>query len=677
MVFLTFAATFLISCGSFSDALSGLLNKNSGGSESSQSVNESEKLEGSSSSTTDEASPSDNSSEESEDFESSASSEEGETPEYGSSSEESETSESSSEDDGEEDTYLYNDFTAAEKQTFIQLIGETIPFMPNDDYIVEPYDDEYETGIAFCVAGSTRAEFDAYCALFTSYTLDEIWYDDSDFAYYIYRKGDFYVDVSFVDEDTDTYVEVYAYLLKDDWSGEDWGGSDDSSNGDWNGDHDADGDVMTNDGKGLPQGENGVYEVDFTAATNVQDVTDQGYYLGGCPTSGSPAVLVIPVEFSDVTAKSKGYETAVLQEAFSRGGNTDYYSVYDYYFTSSYGKLTLDITVLDFWFKPKNTSAYYQNATQDYYGDQIAIGDQMIMDEALAYLSKTMDLSRFDSDDNGMIDAVVLVNTLDIGEDDFHWAYRYWNLYTDKNDEYYEYDGVSANDYLWASYQFLNDSGDGNYSDKNAVNTYTYIHEMGHVLGADDYYDTAGVADPMGGCDVMDGMLGDHNAFTKFNYGWVTTSRLVTTDNSVTLQLDDFSKSGDSVILANNFDPTLGAYQEYYLVTYYKSVDLNAGEGGYFARDGIVVYHVNASLYKEVVEGETYYDVKYNNTHPSDDYGTENNLIEYVLNGKGEYTYAVGDKLPTTTTDGGKQLAYTFTVDALNEDFATITFTKR
>lgn len=436
--------------------------------------------------------------------------------------------------------------------------------------------------------------------------------------------------------------------------------------------------------KGSPAGNenatNGYRALDFTKATNVKDVTDQGYYLDGCPTVGSPAVLVIPVEFSDVTAQSKGYQIAAIQNAFEKGGRTDYHSVYDYYYTSSYGKLDLDITVVDTWFRPKQTSAYYQRQTIDYGGEEVFIGDQMIMDEALAFLSQSMDLSKFDSDNNAIIDAVVLINTLDIGEDDFHWAYRYWNFYVDHNDEYYEYDGVSANDYLWASCQFLHESydeyGDPVYDDLTVMNTYTYIHEFGHILGADDYYDTAGINDPMGGCDMMDAMLGDHNAFTKFNYGWLTTSRLVTTDTSITLTLEDFSKHGDTILLANDWDQKLGAYQEYYIVVYYRLVGLNSGDGGYFSRDGIVVYHVNATLSKETIDGETYYDIANNNTAASDDYGTTNNLIEYVLNGRREYTYIVGDRLPITTTDKGRKLNYTFTVDELTSEKATLTFTK-
>ena len=362
------------------------------------------------------------------------------------------------------------------------------------------------------------------------------------------------------------------------------------------------------------------------------------------------------------------------------GGECDYYSVYDDYYISSYGQLTLDITVLDYWFKPQYSSTYYANATIDYFGEKVPGGDQLIMDEALSYLAARMDLSKFDSDNNGVIDAVIFINTLEIGEEDFYWAYRYWNIYADESGYYYEYDGVVANDYMWASYQFLYESEDGlNYDDTSLMNTYTYIHEFGHVLGADDYYDTADVEHPMDGCDVMDAMTGDHNAFTKFNYGWLTTSRLVVTDSSVTLTLEDFSKNGDTIIIANSWDEKLGAYQEYYIVVYYTSNGLNDPDigGGYFQRDGIVVYHVNATLTSENYDGETHYDIYNNNTNYSDEYGTKDNLIEYVKSGNDTFTYIVGDSLPQVTDDNGNLLSYTFTVDSLDGEYATITFTKR
>jgi hypothetical protein len=213
------------------------------------------------------------------------------------------------------------------------------------------------------------------------------------------------------------------------------------------------------------------------------------------------------------------------------------------------------------------------------------------------------------------------------------------------------------------------------------MNTFTYIHEFGHILGADDYYDTAGIDDPMGGCDIMDDMTGDHNAFTKFNFGWLTNSRLVTTESSITLTLDSFTKSGDSIILANTWDDALGAYQEYYIVVYYRNTGLNGTvngtEYGYFSRDGIVVYHVNASLSKDGFGDDILYDIANNNTNYFDEYGTKDNLIEYVMSKNDTYTYVVGDSLPTVTNDRGRVLEYTFTVDALEGDTATLTFTKK
>jgi M6 family metalloprotease-like protein len=498
-------------------------------------------------------------------------------------------------------------------------------------------------------------------------------------TWYCYDKGELCVDMAYYETEDGYCADVYAFFWTEDGGGNtgsgDVGGDD---SGDVGGDTDVE--IMTNAGKGLPTGVNGVYNVDFTKATHVKNVTDQGYYLDGCPTvsgNADPAVLVIPVEFSDVTAASKGYTVTTIKKAFNGGaGETDYYSVHEYYLQSSYGKLDLDITVLDSWFKPQYASSYYANATMDCEGYETACGDQLIIDEALAYLSKSMDLSKFDSDSNGVIDAIVLINTLDINDEvDFQWAYRYWNMYTDDEGYYYEYDGVSANDYLWASYQFLHESESG-WDDTTGINTYTYIHEFGHVLGADDYYDTAYVGSPMGDFDMMDGMAGDHNAYSKFNYGWLTTSRLVVADESVTLTIEDFSKNGDTVLIANNWDETLGAYQEYYIVVYYTNNGVNVG-GGYFDDEGIVVYHVNASLYKEIYEGETYYDVYNNNTDASDEYGTEDNLIEYVTTKTGEYVYGVGDSLSASTTDDqGNKIAYTFTVDALTDTTATLTFTK-
>ena len=57
------------------------------------------------------------------------------------------------------------------------------------------------------------------------------------------------------------------------------------------------------------------------------------------------------------------------------------------------------------------------------------------------------------------------------------------------------------------------------------------------------------------------------------------------------------------------------------------------------------------------------------------EYGTENNLLESVLSPQGQIGFVVGDTMPTVIDDYGNELIYTFTVDEITSDYATITFT--
>ena len=588
---------------------------------------------------------------------------------------------------GENTGYLNTDFTASEKQILNTYIGLVIPYIANDDYgFVGIYeDDDFEDGIVFYTVGNTSSEYEQYKTTLTGagFSFCETYVDEEyGDTWYKYTKGDAVVEIAYYIDGGESYIECWIYIdyygdYDDDSTGSGGNAGSGGNTGSGGSTDSSDVEIYTNKDKGLPSAANGIYNVDFTTAGTVKDVTDQGYYLDGCPPIGSPAVLVVPIKFSD--GKTVGAtQIDNLELAFGESGNYAY-SVYNYYKISSYNQLTIDVTVLDEWYVPKYNSSHYEDLTDDL---GYAIGDQVLMDEILQYLESRMDLSAFDSDNNELIDAIVLINNLEVGEDDFHWAYRYWNTYGDDYGDYYFYDGVAANDYLWASYYFVHEKTVGDnyvYTDTSVINTYTFIHEFGHIIGIDDYYDTAYVGSPLGGYDVMDSMLGDHNAYTKFNLGWITSSRLVVTDSSVTLNLGAFSESGDTIIIANNWDPTLGAYQEYYVLVYYTNDGLNSGEYGYFDEEGIIVYHVNSSIYKEIYEGETYYDVYNTNTDVSDEngYGTVDNLIEYVTTASGEYVFTTGDTLPSVTDDNGDRLGYTFTVGAIGTDGVSVTVTKR
>ena len=328
----------------------------------------------------------------------------------------------------QEKQYTYTDFSAAEKELLTRYLGEVIPFVPTSQYTFARLEaEDNQESFRFRTIGNTAEEFSAYRNTFIGYTLTGTSTDDAGKTWFTYTKGNLTVKVSYYSQAHANIIDVYILLNK--------AGTPDTGDTPGNGSGNTPDDSISD--------KNGVTRVDFTAATNVKDVTDQGYYLDGCPTVGAPAVLVIPIAFSDGNSLTTE-NIDLLELAFGENGDYEH-SVAKYYNTSSYGQLNLDVTVLDSWYIPKYASTHYENLTDD---EGYDIGDQVLMDEILQALSKTMDLSRFDSDGNTVIDAIVMINNLTIGEDNFHWAYRYWNYYADDDGYYYEYDGVSANDYM-------------------------------------------------------------------------------------------------------------------------------------------------------------------------------------------------------------------------------------
>ncbi len=579
----------------------------------------------------------------------------------------SNTSSSSEENSNTNNKGYYIDFTDSEKQALNDEYGFVLPFVECKDYLFQ-YDSSIPGYCYLAVLNSTTSfTFRRYLNTFKeNYTYVSSFYSDGATWYeFTYNDVSLYL-TNFYDNGFNQCIQVNIKKS--------------GSSGDVEG-------LLTNHGKGLPSGTNGVFDVDFTKGL-VKNVHGLGPYEDGCPTltSGSDTlnVLVVPVEFSDVTASSKGYTISALETAFNGSSSSlDYYSLKDYYYTSSYGQLNINFDIMDSWYRPSHNSSYYKNLTFNYGSSTLQQGEQVIIDEFLKDNDSKIDFSKYDSDGNGTIDAIVLVNTLTIdntGESSFNWAFRYWNYYCDSNLNYYEYDGVYANDYLWASYQFLYEvANTGKYTNKTPTNTYTFLHEFGHVLGLDDYYDTSYTSTygPLNRLDMMDSTVGDHNPYSKFNLGWITSSRLITGDN-VTVDLTSYVTSGDTIIIANDWDESLGLYQEYYVLMYYTNDKLNQ-KGGYFDDEGIIMYHVNASLIQQYYYGTTYYDVYNNNTSYTTpaEYGTKNNLVEYVKYSSSQYVYKQGAKSSSATTNSyGEKIPYTFSVDSLTDSKATLTFTK-
>lgn len=418
----------------------------------------------------------------------------------------------------------------------------------------------------------------------------------------------------------------------------------------------------------------------------VKTVRNLADYEYGMPTTGKRRVLVIPVEFPDVTAASKNYKVSTIEKAFNGDPSSTYFtSVKDYFYNSSYGQLDIEFDVLDDWFTTsKNWSYYSKIVPTDIYGQSgthsNCSGESLILHEALESIENTKDLTIYDTDKNGFIDSVIMIYTHDYDErengDELAWAWRFWDLMADLSSpipggyDNYKYDGVYANDYLWASYQFFKD---GMTNGQN-IDIYTFCHEYSHVLGLEDYYDTSYVEHPLDGYDMMDQSMADHSAYSKMALGWIKETRLITAESNVTLELGDFGKTGDTIVFGNNFDETKGAFQEYWLVEYYTNSGNNQ-LGGLFDEEGVLVYHIDSTVeYDREYQG---YVLKNNNSSYGDGYGTLNNLIEFAKPTSSKFVYTAGTQFLSANKDNkNKRTPYSFTVDKIGNGSATLTFKK-
>ncbi len=409
---------------------------------------------------------------------------------------------------------------------------------------------------------------------------------------------------------------------------------------------------------------------------------DNGYDPAiGLPSQGNYNVLVVPVEFSN--DKFSSQELNDLSSVFNIQTNTGWQSVSSYYSASSYGKLNLTFDI-----QTKVTlSQTYQSYEGNEYGDNILTQVLSILDGRSGF-----DFSKYDFNDDDCIDGIYLIYSAPIDYDngDYWWAY----VTTSANES--TFDGKYAYYYLFASVDFMYENIATATEDPISglkLNASTYIHETGHMLGLDDYYDYysgTGSDQGLGNADMMDYTVGDHNAYSKLLLGWVKPT-VVTSTQTVTI--NKFESSGQFVMLLLDYDGTY--FSEYLIIDLYSATGLNQMHanvtdsllyGG--AQFGARIYHVSSAI-----------DNPY-----SDEYGsltTNNNSIStlpliklveadgdnnYESDQYGGYSYASEDDLWQTgdTLGGvfanykrndGKVVNFDISFDSVTSTSLTVTIT--
>lgn len=329
------------------------------------------------------------------------------------------------------------------------------------------------------------------------------------------------------------------------------------------------------------------------------------------PSLGTARPLVLLIDFPDY--KRPRFITAEgIEEALFDLENKD--SLSAYYYRSSYGCLTIDGTVLD-WYRTEKERGDYES-------------DKEIMEEALSYYinEKGLDLSEYDADQDGAVDSlyVLWAGTLDNASGTWSAAYR--ASWKDSPEAW----GTKVTGYIfvpgttvWSSVPPL------------VCNVNSLTHETGHLLGLNDYYsyDTTDRTDSgqvytggaleggLGGMDMMDVNVADHNAFSKWLLGWldpqVVEYEEIASPNETehVYTLRPSNEWGDAVFV--KLKPSDSLYTEL-LVIEVVSPTMNAAELTRLEGPVVRILHVDASLDEENLEGNWRgFGFKFDNSYTS------------------------------------------------------------
>lgn len=344
----------------------------------------------------------------------------------------------------------------------------------------------------------------------------------------------------------------------------------------------------------------------------------------GLPSQGKANLLVVPLQFtsddliSAVDVIISDEERTALKDLYFSDQLKEYPSVRSYYAASSFGKFDLSGVV-----SPVVT---LPDAYVNYLLKMSVSSKEKVINEILKYVyqylfveTETYYIGDFDSDNDHRIDAISLILNypyeVSFGDDTLTSLHQ---SFADVNQVYFSNDIENLQTCPVNSFSILPESFRKLHYD--GFDSREYIRLIGQMMGLDQYEDktinpeSGTIRAPLAYSDIVSGGIGDHNAFSKYQLGWIQPMCIKASDikDTKTLTIESSITSGDCILL---YTGKQSMFDEYLLIDLYSP---NEGVNQFdsqvpsiygktlWNQEAVRVYQVDARLVQGY--GDRYFD---------------------------------------------------------------------
>lgn len=316
----------------------------------------------------------------------------------------------------------------------------------------------------------------------------------------------------------------------------------------------------------------------------------QNYSISS-PATGIRKALVILMEFVDCAFKkqSKDFEALFNDAGYRDDGAAG--SVYDYFQWASHGQLHFYSDILGP-FKTKHPMKYYGGNNPITSADT---NPYELFQEAIGHASNQVDLSEYDANNDGYVDNVHIIFS-GYGEESLASSSSIWS-------HEMTFDPIMIQDMIVDRYscapELRGNEGEG------ISRIGTHCHELGHALGAMDYYDTdydiGGGYEGTGIWDIMaqgswnnEGITpANFNPYVRiYNFGW---------EKAKSLPVNTYSKLEPSNKMPGNvYRIDTPVTDEFYLVENRNRISFDEC----LPESGLHIYHIGAGIIEKSIENK-------------------------------------------------------------------------